>query len=521
MKEDKGLNHNLKVIAKTSFFGILTIILAKLFVYIYRVIIARYYGPEMYGMFSLAVMVSSLFAVFASFGLFEGLVRFISFYRGRKKQSHIAYLVSWSAKFLAFSGIIAGMIMFFLSETISVKIFHNSDLIILLKMFSICVPLSIFADSFLAVLRGYEMINLYSFISTVARNAIKVAFIALFIFIGLKPQAIPLSYMLGTLAAFIMAFWIYRIKVPKSGIKNLSFAERIRLKDEMLVYSLPLIFSTVIFMIFGWVDSFAIGYFKSALEVGLYNAAVPIAMAMAVAPDLFMRIFFPMITREYSRKNINTIRELSKQVSKWIFIVNLPALILLLIFPGAALNILFGKEYLAAENALRVLALAYFCSAGIGSISLRLVSMTGKSKLILYNNGIAVILNIILMIMLVPMEFILGFDNSNGLLGASISTLVSLIFMVCLFMIQSYRITKALPLRRMMAKIVIASVIPTAALLFFRSMIKINAYSLILLGIIFLAVYIITIIAINGLDRNDLLILNSIKSKISLLSSKR
>ena len=67
-----------------------------------------------------------------------------------------------------------------------------------------------------------------------------------------------------------------------------------------------------------------IAFFKTVTEVGIYNAAVPIAWILILFPSLFMRLFFPLVTKEYGKKKIKIIRELSKQIEKWILIIILP-----------------------------------------------------------------------------------------------------------------------------------------------------------------------------------------------------
>ena len=63
MDEENKLVKDLNLIVKSSVLVLIASLTSKIFVYLYRVIIARYYGPEVFGLFSLAVMVSSLIIV--------------------------------------------------------------------------------------------------------------------------------------------------------------------------------------------------------------------------------------------------------------------------------------------------------------------------------------------------------------------------------------------------------------------------------------------------------------------------
>ena len=79
------INTGLKLIAKSSIVVFIGVFLSKLLTYIYRILIARHFGPEIYGLYSLASIVLGLFVVVSSFGLINGLTRFIPIYRGKNK----------------------------------------------------------------------------------------------------------------------------------------------------------------------------------------------------------------------------------------------------------------------------------------------------------------------------------------------------------------------------------------------------------------------------------------------------
>lgn len=516
MKEtDKKLEKSLKAIVKTSILVSILLIISKIFVYLYKVIIARFFGPEIYGIFSLSSTVIGLFIVFASLGLSEGLLRFVALYRGKNKTSEIKHIVGFTLRTLIFSSIIAGILLFFLAEFISVNIFHNTDLIFFLKVFTIIIPLAVLSYALLAVVRAYEKIGWYLFISSVARNGLEVVFILIFIFIGVGKSSVVFSYVISFLGMFLLSYVIFKQNVlslfNKVSIKK---NKKRKITKDLLEYSLPLTLSTFIFMLFAWIDIFTIGFFKTTTEVGFYNAAVPIAMLLTVIPELFMKLFFPLINKEYSRKNFTLIKELSKQVGKWIFLINFPILILLLIFPGAALSTLFGPDYVVASTALRLLSIGFFASTGIGAISLRLISMTGRSKLILINTSIATVLNTILNMILVPMEKIWFIDNSSGLNGAAIATLISLFFIAGLFILQSFYYLSILPVRRTIWKIILATILPTLLLIFLIARINITLVTLIILSSFFILFYTMSILLLKALDRNDLIIIDSIKNKL-------
>ena len=214
-KKEKNLNKSLKLIAKTSVVVFVGLILSKIFTYVYRIIIARSLGPEVYGLFSLAIMILGWFVAFSSLGLSEGLLRYIALYRGQTKPNKIRFIFKISIAILSFSTIISAIILFLLSEFISINLFHNQDLIIFLKIFSILIPFAVFSSIFLSIIRAYERINWYTFISNILQSALKLMVLIILITLGFKTNAVIFSYFLGILTILVVSYLVCRYKIPE------------------------------------------------------------------------------------------------------------------------------------------------------------------------------------------------------------------------------------------------------------------------------------------------------------------
>lgn len=506
MDNIEELEIRLKKLAKSAVIVFIFTVLANILIYLYRIIVARHFGPEVYGLFTLAVMISTWFITFAKFGLNLGLIRYIPLYKGQKKINRIRYIFRSIRFFNLISSIIFALILFFSAKFISVNIFHNSNLIVFLQIFSITIPLSVIYTNFLSVIRASEKVSWHCFLFNLLPNLIKVGFLIVLILIGLKINAVLFSYVLGFLFALSITYIVCKSILPNI-FEKYSLNKKLRRKvfREVLSYSWPLLFFGLIVSIFQWTDSFIIGFFKTVEDVGVYNTAMNTAILLTFTSELFMLLFFPLVTRQYGKKNIKLIRELSKQVVKWIFILNLPFFILMLLFPGTFINILFGKQYIIAGYALRFLAVGTLFSS-IFIVPHDLILMSGKSKLVLFDIIIVSILNIILDIILIP---------KYGINGAAIATMISLIILNLLFLFQAKHILSIVPLRRKMLKIAIISIIPTISIIFIRKyFLPINIFELILLGSFFILFYIALLFLTGCLDRNDFMILRAIRKKL-------
>lgn len=505
--ENEELHHGLKLLAKSSVIVFIGVFLSKLFTILYKIIIGNYFASEIYGLFTLSLIVVGFFVSFSSLGLTEGLARFVPFFRGKNQKDKIAFIFRKTSFILFFSSVIFSAIMFFLSEFISVQIFHSEELIPFLKTFSFLVPLTIFSYIFLNIIKGHEKIGWHSFIWNILQNFVKVATILILIFVGIKSNAIIFSYTLGIFSMLVVAYLFCKKKFPfifkKKKIKE---HEKKEISKSFFSYSWPLLFSGIITTLFYWIDSFLIGYFLNASEVGIYNAATPLVGLMSFAPSLFTQLFFPMIIRKFSEKKIEVVRELSKQIGKWILILNLPFFIIMFLFPGAMIHFLFKPvEYFAAQNALRILSIGGLFSSFM-FLSSDLISMIGKSKLILINIVSASVLNIFLNSLLIP---------KYGIDGAAIATTIVWILLAVTLFIEVKFYSGIFLFRKKLIKIILVSFIPISLTILLRRMIAPSSITPILVGIFFILLYFLLIFLTGCLDKNDLAILKSIRKRFS------
>jgi len=213
-KEKIALEKNLKLVAGSALFIFVALVGSKILGYAYRVIIARNFGPEAYGLFSLTLMLSSLFVALSLLGLNQGILRYVAFYRGKNETNKINFIFNLTKRIYLFSGVFAGIVFFFLSDVISINVFHNEGLIPFMQIFSLVIIFSVISNAFLVTLRAYEKIKWHSFLSFVFHNVISLILILIFIIVGFQNNAIAISYMLGALVVFGISYFVIRIKLP-------------------------------------------------------------------------------------------------------------------------------------------------------------------------------------------------------------------------------------------------------------------------------------------------------------------
>lgn len=513
--EQEEVDTNLKKIARTAMVLFICLIVGKVLVYIYRVIIARSFGAETYGVYSLATMIVAWFSLVASLGFSESLTRYLPILVGKKKISDIKHMFRFTLKVLIISSFLAGILLFIFSEFIAVEIFHNSKLLTFLQFFSLAIPLIVISTPFNAALRSYEKTNWQSLIAYVFHNVASVGLVIILLSLELGTKAIIFSYLLGSLVTLVSSYLISKRLLPHLYKKEFrANKENKSLILEFIKYSWPLLFASFVGIFYSWADSFALGYLKTAVEVGLYNAAMPIAMLLGITPELFMQLFFPLINKEYAKDNLYAVKEMSKQVNKWILIINAPAMVLLFVFPELIIGLLFGQEYVGAATALRILSISSFLLAAFVPVNRKIIQMKGKSRILFYDVFFAAGLNLLLNIFFIPLDKIWFIENSSGINGAAIATLISSAAMCLVFVIEARHYISSLPFRRKAINVFFLIFVLGGVFIFIKRFFIVNLTSAIFLSLSFLIAYTILLFLTGALDDNDISVLKSIKNKI-------
>ena len=158
-----------------------------------------------------------------------------------------------------------------------------------------------------------------------------------------------------------------------------------------------------------------LGYFADASVVGMYHPAARTAGLLQALLLSFLSIYAPMASQFHGEGNKEKLSSTYQLVSRWLLMCAIPIASIFIIFPEKVL-LLFGSEYVASSQILVILTVATLIQAILGAAGPTL-SMSGYTRLVLWNTIGAFILNFGLNIWLIP---------QYGITGAAMATLISL-----------------------------------------------------------------------------------------------
>ena len=169
-----------------------------------------------------------------------------------------------------------------------------------------------------------------------------------------------------------------------------------------------------------------LNFLKGPESVGLYAPAAKLSSMIFFLSSIFSAVISTRISKAFLDKNTKDINIISKFTTKILLIISFIYLVVLILF-GKFILSLYGEKFVLSYIPLLVLSLGYITRSF--SISHDFMVMTNMQKLFFYIFLLGFVINIVGNLMLI---------QKFGIIGASIATCISLIFIYTLMPILIY-----------------------------------------------------------------------------------
>jgi O-antigen/teichoic acid export membrane protein len=151
-----------------------------------------------------------------------------------------------------------------------------------------------------------------------------------------------------------------------------------------------------------WIDFFvASALVSSGADVGVYAACVRVAVALVLFLTAVSYVFSPFVADLHARGERDRLDRLFKAITRWTVAGTIPALLLMVVEPGAILRIFGGANFSEGTTALRILAVGQAVNVSVGAAGFVLI-MAGRTGWDLTVYGSSVVLDLVLALVLVP-----------------------------------------------------------------------------------------------------------------------
>lgn len=503
--------HFQKIIKGASLVFIGTII-SLLVGFLSKIVFIRNTTQTEYGIFSLAFTISSILIVVATLGLDNGSSRYIAYFKGKNEVNNIQKTILYSFVIVFFSSAVIFLITFFLSEYISANIFEYRELTLILKLLSITIPLTVFINMVVAIFRGYSITSIKIYFGDIIRPFSYLMLLILAILLDLSFEGLVYSYVLSITVTFLLLL-LYCVNVIKKKREIIKLSSITRKKDaadmikSLIVFSVPLLSTSILLSIMTWTDTLMIGYFRLPEEIALYNAAYTIASLLSVIINSLGFIYLPVIAELYGKNDIKELKNAYNTTTKLCFTFTYPLFFGIIIFPEIILNTFFGTAYTNAAIPLQILASGFIFNSYFGLNYHTLITI-GKSKFLMYCSLIGATLNIILNILLIP---------TMGIVGAALASISSFLLIEILMTKTLHAIATIHPFNSNYIKVTLLSIVNVILFLCVKQYFEISTWFSPIIYLSSLILYYISIYYTNSYDQEEL---NIIKETIMKMSGK-
>jgi stage V sporulation protein B len=496
---------NSKII-KGSFLMMISYLFFRVGGYIYRILMSRMLGPNMYGVFGATLPFQGVFQILSAGGMQPVIAKFVAQYNAVGEEDMARQVVTTSLKYMMVSGILFGLFMFFTAGWIATNIFHKPEATLPFQAISLITPFSVIVGAFRGAFQGVykmELIVASRVVEQVTTILVAVTLVA----IGFSAVGAVLGTGVGFIASSICALILFKKYIwplfPKPLV-NFSFRDELGLIKTLLIFSIPvavtalsemLIYDISTWVIFRFMTDNYNGYYTNASAM----ARLPLIISLSVAA-----VILPAASEAASLKDTNRLGMYITQSYRYVILLVLPLCVGIAAFAQPLISLLFGPDYTPGAPALRILVIgmAFYTLFMVSSSIMQGIGHPRRPMAILLAG---IVVNLILNVLIVP---------KYGIEGAAAATTMATFFLMVAVLWETFRVTKVNVPYLDFVKIGIASAIMGIPIYFLPK----SYEGLLAVIIISPIIYTIVFALIGGFTKRDVRLLRRYKKKLGPLS---
>lgn len=472
-----------RVVFRNSLFGVASEVISGTLFFLTFILIARSLGVAEFGSLSFLLAIAGVFQLLADFGLTNVLVREIA--RDRTQVDRVMGAVrplAW----------ITSLLIFLVVSAIGFVLPGDDTTPYAMMVLGLAVLATFHSFSYGSVCRAFEEMGFNAL-----GNIIHKILLIILVYVALELETGVMGVAVAMLAANVCQWAFFYAIVRVRYLKAAQWRVDVAYWKFILTESAPIGLAMVFRRVSQQTNILILTMFSTTSSVGLFTAAYKIIQMLDMIPFTLAIPQFPLFVRLAKESNERLFAAFAR-VIKLFMIAAAPIVVWTVLMGDQLILLLFGADYLAASDTLKLLTLS-LTFLFITALYPYLFSALDRQKFYTVTSALCLLANVILGCLLVP---------SLAHLGAAIATLVAeMVFCLCgLWLLRSLGFRA--PLLKIVgmpfALAVLAS--PIAASFSQQQSIIIS----LLAGIAYGVVYLLLIVVTRTLDNDELSFIKSI-----------
>jgi O-antigen/teichoic acid export membrane protein len=377
-------------------------IIGGLLAFVASLLYARALGPHGYGLYSYVIAWTTVLAIPVALGLPQYLVR-----EATKFPLALHHLSRWADRWMIASGSVAAVL---LAAAALIPSAAGAR-----WLFVVAAPLPMLMG--IASVRS----SLLQARGAMARSQwprlVLAPFLTITALAGLwwwRGSLRPIELMVATTLATMLCLLVNSYQLRRiSPASTDAHAPDLRLRD-----ALPFMWVAGLFLLNSRIDLIMLGSLKGAYEAGIYAVASRVAELTSFLMATANMVLAPKIAHLHHDGQHALLRRMVRGAMRRVLFASIPIALILILGARPLLTHFYGVRYADGAIVLQILAASQILIVGSGPLG-TLLNMTGHVNAITRNMLLAVAINVILNMVLIPLY---------GATGAATATGISLVF---------------------------------------------------------------------------------------------
>lgn len=359
---------------------------------VFSIVLGRTLGAEGVGIINLSNRIVSLLLVLVLCGLPTAIMKLVSIAYSKQNWQTIVNVMHTArviSGLLSFFCLILGLL---LVDWLCFSVFNEPNLRLPLMIGLVAMIPQTFSRIYAPGLEGFKKMWQASLVdNTLSACFVLIAILTMWVLqIKITVVSVSLIYAISRLvvAVTIGSYWR-----KLTGVRMKEIKPRLEI-GKMLKISMPFFVNSALAVIAWNVDAIMIGWLSDAKQVGLYVAAINLALLTGFFSQVSNVVINPKIAVLFAEGKIQELELMVQRITYGLTIIASVSLFLFLIF-GRFILSLWGTEFESAYFILVILCCGQFFNVATGCVG-SLLSMCGHEKLEARLSTTILISNIIL-----------------------------------------------------------------------------------------------------------------------------
>ncbi|HEY7754815.1 MAG TPA: MATE family efflux transporter [Actinomycetota bacterium] len=405
--------------------NVLGLAIGAIATFVAQVIMTNRLGDQGFGIVTLTTQFAFIAAAATRFGMDVANVRLVAILFGRGQASRSRGLVRRAALIATVVSVPFALVALLLSPWLA-DLFSGRPSVAepAFRAAAVTVPVAALAFTYMGATRGLKIMRFTLYSQWIAQPIGWIVLtVAMWAAISTTPWVASAAFGVSWALALAIAWYgwekeqrRFHSDVPGDGIPEEHTGALVRFGALRAPATL---FSQLIF----WTDFFMLSVLWSGqgaagdAATGVYGAVLRAGQSLFLFLTSVSLTFSPFVADLHHRGETDRLDRLYKQVTRWTLAATIPILLVLAILPGPVLRI-FGDEFVAGEDALRILIVGMIVPVMVGTVGFILI-MAGRTgwDLVVYVGSFAIDLGL---------AFWLAGPDALGIRGAAIAQAVTL-----------------------------------------------------------------------------------------------